>query len=138
MRRLTPSGSRVTSTPPTVAVPAVGASRPQSIRIVVDLPAPLLPRKPKISPRRTAKLTASTARNEPNRRVSPRTSIALASCEAAAALSPKRPLQTRLRQTHRRYRSRAIEFGLEARDLGVEDVGAGGDTRAVALVDHPL
>jgi hypothetical protein len=30
---------------------------PQSMRMVVDLPAPLGPRKPKISPRRTSKLT---------------------------------------------------------------------------------
>ena len=44
------SGSRPTSTPPTMAVPEVGRSSPHSIRIVVDLPAPLLPRKPKISP----------------------------------------------------------------------------------------
>jgi hypothetical protein len=50
MRRLTPSGSRLTSTPPTVAVPLVGFSSPHSIRMVVDLPAPLLPRKPNTSP----------------------------------------------------------------------------------------
>ena len=50
MRRLTPSGSRPTSMPPTVAVPLVGFSSPHSMRIVVDLPAPLLPRKPKTSP----------------------------------------------------------------------------------------
>ena len=45
-------GIAVTSTPPTCAVPEVGSSRPHSMRMVVDLPAPLLPRKPKISPRR--------------------------------------------------------------------------------------
>ena len=45
---------RPTSTPPTVAVPEVGRSSPQSMRMVVDLPAPLLPRKPKISPARTS------------------------------------------------------------------------------------
>ena len=33
------------------------------MRMVVDLPAPLLPRKPKISPRATSKLTSSTATN---------------------------------------------------------------------------
>ena len=36
--------------PPTSAVPLVGFSRPHSMRIVVDLPAPFAPRKPKISP----------------------------------------------------------------------------------------
>ena len=51
MRRLTASGSAPTSMPPTSAVPDVGLNSPQSMRMVVDLPAPLLPRKPKISPR---------------------------------------------------------------------------------------
>ena len=50
MRLLTPSGSRPTSMPATVAVPPVGFSSPHNMRIVVDFPAPLLPRKPKISP----------------------------------------------------------------------------------------
>ena len=34
------------------AVPSVGIMKPASIRIVVDLPAPLGPRKPTTSPRR--------------------------------------------------------------------------------------
>jgi hypothetical protein len=55
--------------PPTVADPDVGCSRPHSIRIVVDLPAPLLPRNPKISPARTSKDTSSTATKFPKRRV---------------------------------------------------------------------
>src|SRR5579862_4976206 len=53
------------SRPPTVALPEVGFSRPQSIRIVVDFPAPLGPRKPKISPRWTSRFTWSTATNVP-------------------------------------------------------------------------
>ena len=48
------------------------------MRIVVDFPAPLLPRKPKISPRRTSNDRLSTATKCPKRRVRPRTSIALA------------------------------------------------------------
>ncbi len=40
-----------TSKPATVAFPEVGSSSPQRIRMVVDLPAPFGPRKPKISPR---------------------------------------------------------------------------------------
>jgi hypothetical protein len=36
--------------PFTSASPEVGVSSPQSMRMVVDLPAPLGPRKPKISP----------------------------------------------------------------------------------------
>ena len=61
MRRFTSSGSRLTSTPSTTAVPEVGFSSPHSMRMVVDLPAPFAPRKPKISPRSTSKLMRSTA-----------------------------------------------------------------------------
>src|SRR5262252_8621942 len=85
--------------PPTVAVPDVGVSSPHSMRMVVDLPAPLLPRKPKISPRRTSNVTLSTATNCPNRRVSPRTSIAGLSVGIAAtagALLSNGALQPRL------------------------------------------
>src|SRR5262245_58238407 len=131
MRALTPSGSRVTSMPPTVAVPDVGASRPQSIRIVVDLPAPLLPRKPKISPRPTSKLTLSTATNWPNRRVNPRTSMAV-------ELLANGSLQPGFREPHVRERARAIELGLQTRDLRVEHVGRRGDAGAVALGDDAL
>ena len=44
------SGWVTMSNPPTVPLPPVGISRPQSMRIVVDLPAPFGPRNPKISP----------------------------------------------------------------------------------------
>src|SRR5579871_353426 len=57
----------MTSRPPTVAEPEVGRSNPQSMRMVVDFPAPLGPRKPKISPRRTSSVTWSTARKSPKR-----------------------------------------------------------------------
>src|SRR5947207_5710746 len=116
MRRLTPSGSRVTSIPPTIADPDVGFNSPHNIRIVVDLPAPLLPRKPKISPLRTSKLTSSTARNCPNRRVRPLTSI--------AALLSNGPLQSRFRQPDVRDGACAIKFRLESCDLGVDHIGA--------------
>ena len=43
------------------ALPLVGEMRPVSILIVVVLPAPFGPRKPKISPRFTVKLTPRTA-----------------------------------------------------------------------------
>ena len=46
------------------AVPEVGARKPVTIFIVVDLPAPLGPRNPSTSPRSTEKLTPSTARSE--------------------------------------------------------------------------
>src|SRR6185436_2095297 len=130
MRRFTPSGSFVTSTPPTVAVPDVGLSSPHNMRIVVDLPAPLLPRKPKISPRRTSKVTLSTATNWPKRRVSPRTSIAACS---GLGLSANGSLQPRFGKPDVGDGARAIQLRLQARDLRVEDIGGRGDAGAIAL-----
>ena len=46
-------------------MPASGWCRPSIISIVVVLPAPLGPRRPKISPRATSKLTPSTAFTAP-------------------------------------------------------------------------
>ena len=43
--------------PNSLAQPLVAGSRPVSIFIVVDLPQPFEPRKPKISPRAMLKLT---------------------------------------------------------------------------------
>src|SRR3954469_15317953 len=61
MLRRTSSRCRTTSKPATVAAPAVGSTRVHSILMVVDLPAPLGPRKPKTSPAATSKSTPSTA-----------------------------------------------------------------------------
>src|ERR1700746_2454505 len=63
----TSSDCVATSKPPTVARPEVGASRPHRVRMVVDFPAPLGPRKPKISPRATSIETSSTATKSPKR-----------------------------------------------------------------------
>ena len=52
------------------AFPLVGLLNPLSIRMAVVFPAPLAPRKPKISPRFTSNDILSTAVNEPNRLVS--------------------------------------------------------------------
>src|SRR5258708_40241250 len=51
----------MTSWPPTVTRPVVGSERPARIRIVVVLPAPFGPRKPKISPGTAVSETSSTA-----------------------------------------------------------------------------
>ena len=51
------SGFCATSMPATMARPPLGRSRPHRMRMVVDLPAPLGPRKPMISPRAMSKLT---------------------------------------------------------------------------------
>ena len=68
MRRRISSPPRVTSRPSTEAPPSVGASRPQRMRIRVDLPEPLGPSRPKISPRRTWSDTRSSARTLPKSR----------------------------------------------------------------------
>src|SRR5438105_8491744 len=67
------------SQPATRAVPPLGASSVESMRSVVVLPAPLGPRKPKISPRRTSRSTPATASTcrprDLNTRRRPRVSI---------------------------------------------------------------
>ena len=60
--RRTSSGSSVMLCPFTVAVPLVGFMRVDSMFRVVVLPAPLGPRKPRISPFWTLNGTPSTAR----------------------------------------------------------------------------
>src|SRR3954454_3662895 len=58
-----------------VAVPAVGWSIPRISRLVVVLPAPLVPRKPVTTPGSTEQVRSSTARVRPNTFVSPVKSI---------------------------------------------------------------
>src|SRR3954453_19185659 len=53
------------SKPPTVTEPDVGGIKPVIMRILVDLPAPLGPKKPSTSPRSTEKETAFTASFSP-------------------------------------------------------------------------
>ena len=70
MRRRTSRGSATTSWPSTRAVPEVGSSSVMSILIVVVLPAPLGPSRPKSSPRSTSNeipRTASTSFFAPRR-----------------------------------------------------------------------
>ncbi len=70
MCRFAAIGSATTSAPHTTAVPLMSF-------MVVDLPAPLGPRKPNTSPRATSNDTSSTARNGPKCRFRRRTSIIL-------------------------------------------------------------
>src|SRR5260370_38408469 len=58
-------GYRATSKPATNAWPPLGVMSVVSIRTIVVFPAPLGPSSPKTSPRRTSKLTLSTAVNAP-------------------------------------------------------------------------
>src|SRR5436309_3194431 len=141
MRRLTPSGSRLTSTPPTRAVPAVGLSRPHSMRIVVDLPAPLLPRKPKISPWRTSNVRSFTATNSPKRRVRccTRWQEHVSGRPPYRRRSPSnRPRETRLRQPDVRECPGTIELRLQLRELGVEHLGVRDDAGLIPRGDDAL
>jgi len=65
MWRRTDFARVATSKPATVACPEVGLARVQSILMVVDFPAPLGPRKAKISPCPTEKSTPLTATRSP-------------------------------------------------------------------------
>src|SRR5438477_5335277 len=67
MRSRTDSESAPTSTPSTRAAPALSGRRPVSILMTVVFPLPLGPRKPKISPFSTRKLTSLTAVKFPKR-----------------------------------------------------------------------
>src|SRR3989442_9639170 len=66
MSRRAALGLAMISKPPTVTVPSVAGMNPVIMRMVVDLPAPLGPRKPSTSPRSTPKEMPSTARFAPN------------------------------------------------------------------------
>src|SRR3954471_10365099 len=72
MLRRTSSRSLVTSCPATCALPALGVISVQSMLIVVDLPAPLGPRKPNVSPLWTSRSIPRTASISPKRFPSPR------------------------------------------------------------------
>src|SRR5688500_9176912 len=66
MWSLTASASRTTCFPMTQASPPVGSITPVNSRIVVVLPAPSGPTRPKISPCPTSKVRSVTARIAPN------------------------------------------------------------------------
>src|SRR2546422_934332 len=79
MRSRTDSESVATSRPSTRAEPPLSGKRPVSILMTVVFPLPLGPRKPKISPFSTWKLTSLTAVKLPKRRTR---------CSAEMATSP--------------------------------------------------
>src|SRR3954469_4730240 len=61
MSRFASSGASTMLCPPIVTSPAVGGMKPVIMRIVVLLPAPFGPRKPRTSPFSTVKETPLTA-----------------------------------------------------------------------------
>src|SRR5579859_7515723 len=75
MRLRTSAGDSWTGMPPMVASPASAELSVARIRMVVVLPAPLGPTKPKISPFGTSKETSSSATRWPYSLCSPSTAI---------------------------------------------------------------
>src|SRR5256714_1770165 len=67
--RFTSTACLAKSKPKSCMPPDVGANSPVSILMVVDLPAPLGPKKPKNCPAPTVRSTDSTAVSAPKRRV---------------------------------------------------------------------
>src|SRR5215213_2621812 len=111
------------------ARPLVGRSRPRMMRIVVDLPAPLGPRKPVTTPGGTVKLSRSTATVLPYLLVRSWTSIMRL---PAGGGGPHPPFHT----------SRADRHGIgsatsSAEHLPVDLEGAVGDRRPGELLDRP-
>src|SRR5438552_1125141 len=92
MRSRTDSESAPTSTPSTRAEPPLSGRRPVSILMTVVFPLPLGPRKPKISPFSTRKLTSLTAVKLPKRRTRCSAEIAgsTGDCCALAIVSLRR------------------------------------------------
>src|SRR5512138_1459523 len=139
MLRFTASGSAPTSMPRTRALPEVGRSSPHSMRMVVDLPAPFAPRKPKISPSFTAREMPSTALKAPKCRLSSRISTAGTGARCgpgAAILASHRALETGGRQAQRGKRLGLRERGPLVGDLGVEQLRGRHDALAVAIARH--
>src|SRR5207302_494864 len=69
MRTRTPLGSATGSRSKTRTDPVAALSKPRTCLISVVLPAPLAPTRPKTVPRGTVRLTWSSARLGPKRRV---------------------------------------------------------------------
>src|SRR5512143_976121 len=122
MSRLIASPSRRTSCPATVASPALGASRPVSIRIAVVLPAPLAPRKPNTSPACTSNVMWSTAVNAPKVRVRPLASIARSGTGDSLLLTLRRPHPSDERVLDRRIGHRDLGVDYSLRDEEVRNV----------------
>src|SRR5688572_30141466 len=142
IRCLTPSGSFVTSTPPTIAEPDEGWRRPHSMRMVVDLPAPLLPRNPKISPWRTSNERSSTATNSPNRRDRSRTSMAVGTADSVSTALPERSaasdraFEPCLGEMDVGERPGQLELRQEHVGLRIQHVRARGDAGVEPLAKH--
>src|SRR5258705_7570796 len=91
MRSRTASDSVRTSRPSTQADPPLSGKSPVSILMTVVFPLPLGPRKPKISPFWTRKLTSLTAVKLPKRRTRCSAEMATSPCVCGAVATASIP-----------------------------------------------
>src|SRR6185436_3005242 len=135
-RDFTASGSATTSMPATDAVPEVGCSSPQRMRIVVVLPEPFGPRIPKISPGRISKEMSSTAVILPKRRTMERTSTTGSVRDKDARVGREARLEEPAgivqRHLHAEHDVRPLLLG-ERRARG--ELGPGGDLHHASSMD---
>src|SRR5579871_875186 len=120
IRSRTSSACVRTSSPSTCAAPFVSGSSPVSILMTVVLPLPLGPRKPKISPRFTSKLTSFTAVNSPNvrTRCSAEIATSVAGYEFPEAITSARCFQCHVGGHAGAHAIRRIvDANLDAKDL---------------------
>src|ERR1700676_4909440 len=104
--RFTSTGFFCRSKPRISMRPELGASRPVSILMVVDFPAPLGPRNPKNCPGATRRFTSSTATRPPNRRVRCSVEIAAALMEFSTLAHTQKCVNARsLARVDRRRRN---------------------------------
>src|SRR5262249_46382157 len=134
MRCFRASASLPTSSPRTLARPDVGRSSAHSMRMAVDFPAPLLPRRPNTSPSSTLKLRSSTAVKAPNRLTRCSTSM---TGGMASRLTTDRVVEVRPGLLEVRGRGGAVEPGAERAALRVQELGAGDEAFAITVLRHP-
>src|SRR3954453_13426016 len=152
MRRCRSTASRHGSPPRSATVPLLARSRPSSTRIVVDLPAPLGPRKPVMSPGATVRSRPSRALVRPNVLTNPCISTAgwvaplvLARCRdvAVIVISSSRVAERNAlfapgekRLVHRRVGHQAVGVQLQGGQHHVLGVVAKDGTQVGGVVVH--
>src|SRR5690606_32447558 len=110
MRRRSASASCGMRRPSTSILPSLGVSSPHSMRMVVDLPEPLGPRKPYTCARGTVRSTPSTARSWTKHLLRPRARMAIPSSGASACIAEFHPQRQPCRQL-----AGALAFQLDLR-----------------------
>src|ERR1051325_6833556 len=132
MRCLICSGATVTSIPATSADPSDGSSSPHSMRMVVVVPDPFGPSRPKTSPRSMRRLSCATAVSPSNRRV--KLWVSTAACVTADSGQPRQLYGDRPTRLHATTPLGGVELDLDSKDqigpLPLRERGPGRELRA--------